>query len=199
MESVTIAQAELDKMLANAAAGGDAKAQALSLEQQLWAPERPRHGRLGTRQHRVVERRAGGEPAVDRGHARSGGDAHRGARALSGNWNDYTLRVGPDGAPVEQRAFMQAWQLLACDNGYPCDDTNPRVLSVGCAYQGHCNAQNLADYIYYYGASPNDSQLMNQYVDILRTAIQTGNWSQVNVARGPRPPAPPNGFGPGGE
>jgi hypothetical protein len=42
MEGVTVAQADLNKMLANAAAGGDAKAQALSLEQELWAARRPR-------------------------------------------------------------------------------------------------------------------------------------------------------------
>src|SRR5437868_5366928 len=40
MEGVTITQADLNKLLANAAAGGDAKAQALVMEQDLWAQRR---------------------------------------------------------------------------------------------------------------------------------------------------------------
>ncbi|MGZ5698667.1 MAG: hypothetical protein ACXWHA_15470 [Usitatibacter sp.] len=195
MESVTIAQADLDKMLANAAAGGDAKAQALSIEQQLWA-ERCATGGWG-RNNTVSLSDAQVASLQSIAGTRDPEAMVIAGRILSGNWNDYTLRVGPDGSPVEQRAFMQAWQLVACDYGYPCDDSNPRLLSA-CAYQGHCNASSLADFIYYYGASPNDSQLMSQYRDILRTAIESGNWSQVTVARGPRPPAPPHGFGPGG-
>jgi hypothetical protein len=105
-------------------------------------------------------------------------------RVLSNTWHDLTLRVGPDNQPVEQRAFREAWALIACDNGYPCGDTNPRVLS-GCAYQGHCNAQSLSDYLYYYGASPNDSQLMSQYRAILQNAIATGQ-----LVAGERRPGP---------
>jgi hypothetical protein len=40
MEGTTISQADLNKMLADAAAGGDTKAQALSMEQSLWAQRR---------------------------------------------------------------------------------------------------------------------------------------------------------------
>jgi hypothetical protein len=69
----------------------------------------------------------------------------------------------------------------------------------GCAYLGHCNASSLADYIYYYGASPNDAQLMSQYEGLLRNAIESGNWSQLPVIRGPQPVIPPMGpFVPGG-
>ena len=85
---------------------------------------------------------------------------------------------------------MQAWQLLACDYGYPCGENNERVLS-GCAYLGHCDANSLSDYLFYYGASPHDSQLTAQYREILRTAIESGNWSQLNVVRGlPSTPRP---------
>ena len=55
-----------------------------------------------------------------------------------------------------------------------------------------CTAQNLADYIYYYGSSPNDSQLMSQYEQVLRNAVQTNNWSQVQVVRGQPDPVLPN-------
>ena len=199
MEGITIAQADLDKLLANAAAGGDAKAQALTLEQQLWAERRAaatqgQWGRntsvtLSDAQVASVQALAGSRDPEAMLIA---------GRILSTPWNNFSLGAGTDGATVESRAFMQAWQLLACDYGYSCDGTNPQVLS-GCAYQGHCNAMSLADYIYYYGASPNDSQLMSQYQGLLRTAIETGNWSQLPVVRAPRPVPPPMGLlAPGG-
>jgi hypothetical protein len=107
------------------------------------------------------------------------------------------MRIGPDNQLVEPRALQQAFALLACDYGYPCGETNPRVLS-GCAYQGHCDAASLADYLFYYGSSPYDSQLLAQYRGVLRQAVETGDWSQLTVVRGPRPPgAPVAQFGPG--
>ena len=201
MEGVTLTQADLNKMLASAAAGGDPKAQALSLEQELWAARRAsgpegRWGRdnvtLSDAQLENLQRIAG---------TRDPEAMLIAGRVLSTTWHDLTLRVGPDNQPVEQRALMQAWQLLACDYGYPCGENNPRVLSA-CAYQGHCNAASLSDYLYYYGASPNDSQLMSQYRVILQNAINSGDWSQVSVTRGPRAPGTPtygfSGGGPGG-
>ena len=29
--------------------------------------------------------------------------------------------------------------------------------------QGHCDAMNFPDYVYYYGRTPHDSQLLQQY------------------------------------
>jgi hypothetical protein len=199
MEGITLAQADLDKMLANAAAGGDAKAQALTLEQQLWAERRAsavqgQWGRntsvsLSDAQFASVQAFAGSRDPEAMLIA---------GRILATPWNNFAVGAGTEGGAVEPRAFMQAMQLLACDYGYPCDGTNPRILS-GCAYQGHCGATSLADYIYYYGASPNDSQLMSRYQDLLRAAIETGNWSQLPVVRGPRPMPPPMGsLAPGG-
>jgi hypothetical protein len=187
MEGTSIAQADLNKMLANAAAGGDPKAQALTIEQQLWAARRAagpenRWGRdsvtvsddqVSTLRQVVASRDP--EAMVIAG------------RVFSNSWSDFSMRIGADGQVVEQRAFNQAWQLLACDYGYPCGADNQRVLSA-CAYQGHCDTQSLADYLYYYGSTPHDSQLMSQYREVLRQAIESGDWSQVNVVRGPPPP-----------
>jgi hypothetical protein len=199
MEGITIAQADLDKMLASAAAGGDAKAQALTLEQQLWAERRASasQGQFG-RNTSVTLTDAQVASVQAFAGSRDPEAMIIAGRILSIPWNNFSLGAGTDGATVEPRALSQAMQLLACDYGYPCDGSNPRVLS-GCAFQGHCNATSLADYIYYYGASPNDSQLMSQYQDLLRNAIQTGNWSQLPVVRGTRPAPPPvSGFAPGG-
>jgi hypothetical protein len=181
MEGVTITQAALNNMLAQAAAAGDPKAQALSLEQSLWAARRaegrwrsdvaPSDDQVQQLRNAVVSRDP--EAMLIAG------------RVLSTSWHDFSLRVG-DNQVVEQRSFQQAWALLACDYGYPCGENNQRLLSA-CAYQGHCNAQSLPDYIYYYGASPYDSQLLSQYREILRTAIETNDWTMLNVVRGPVP------------
>ena len=199
MEGITVTQADLDQLLANAAAGGDAKAQALTLEQQLWAERRASasQGQWGRNTSVTLS-----DAQVANAQALAGSRDPEAmiiaGRILSTPWNNFALGAGTQGAIVEPRAFMQAWQLVACEYGYPCDGTNPRVLS-GCAYQGHCSAMSLADYIYYYGASPNDSQLMSQYQDLLRTAVETGNWSQLPVVRGARPASPPMGsLAPGG-
>ena len=191
MEGATATQAEVNALLAAAAAGGDAKAQALSIEQSLWA-ERRAAGADGNWGRESVSL-SDAQVAQLRQIASSGdGDAMVIAgRVLSQNWHDYQVQIGDSGMPVENRALNQAFQLLACEYGYPCDESNPRIQAA-CAYQGHCSAQSLADYIYYYGASPNDSQLMSQYEQVLRNAVQTNNWSQVNVIRGqPDPPVAP--------
>ena len=187
MEGITIAQADLNKMLANAAAGGDPKAQALAIEQELWAARRASgaEGRWGRDSVTVSDAQV--ESLRQIAASRDPEAMVIAGRILANSWHDFSMRIGPDNQLVEQRAFMQSWQLLACDYGYPCGEDNTRVLTA-CAYQGHCNATSLSDYMFYYGASPYDSQLLSQYREVLRNAIETGNWSQLNVVRGPVPP-----------
>ena len=197
MEGVTISQADLSKMLADAAAMGDPRAQAASLEQQLWQERRASgpQGRWGRDSVTLSDAQVDNLRQIV--GSRDPEAMLIAGRVLATSWHDFSLRIGPDNQLVEPRAFQQAWQLLACDYGYPCGDTNPRVLSA-CAYQGHCDATSLSDYLFYYGASPHDSQLLAQYRGILRQAIETGNWSQLTVARGPRPPGVPTAqFAPG--
>lgn len=181
MEGVSITQSALNNMLAQAAAAGDPKAQALTLEQSLWAARRA-EGRWRSDVAPSDEQVAQLRNAV---MSRDPEAMLIAGRVLSSSWHDFSLRIG-DSQVVEQRSFQQAWALLACDYGYPCGENNQRLLS-GCAYQGHCNAQTLPDYIYYYGASPYDSQLLSQYREVLRTAIETNDWSLINVVRGPVP------------
>jgi len=181
LEGLTVTQSALNNLLAQAAAAGDPKAQALSLEQSLWAARRSDGGwrsDVAPNDQQVAQLRTAIMSRDPEAMLIAG-------RVLSTSWHDFSLRIGDDQV-VEQRSFMQAWNLLACDYGYPCGDDNQRVLSA-CAYQGHCNAQSLPDYIYYYGASPYDSQLLSQYRETLRTAIETNNWSMLNVVRGPVP------------
>jgi hypothetical protein len=181
LENVNITQADLDKMLADAAAAGDPRAKAMAIEQEL-----------------AIARRTQGRDGVSLTDAQIDGlkqtlgtrdpEAIRVAgRVLSNSYQDYSLRIGPDQTPIEPRAFMNAWLVLACEYGQPCGSDTPR-LQQACAYQGHCDAQNYPDYLYYYASSPYDSQLLVQYRSVLRNAIETGNWSQLTVARGLPPP-----------
>ncbi len=187
MEGVTIAQADLNKLLANAAAGGDPKAQALAIEQDLWSARRASgpEGRWGRDTVTLTDAQVDSLRQI--AASRDPEAMQIAGRILANAWADYSLRIGADNQVVEQRAFNQAWQLLACDYGYPCGEDNARVLSA-CAYQGHCSASSLPDYMFYYGASPYDSQLLAQYREVLRNAVESGNWSQLNVVRGPAPP-----------
>ena len=186
MEGVSITQSDLNKMLANAAAAGDPKAQALSIEQQLWAERRASGPQGGWGRDSVTLSDAQVAQLQQIANSRDPEAMVIAGRVLANNWHDFSMRIGGDQV-IEQRAFNQAMQLLACDYGAACGEDNQRVLAA-CAYQGHCNASSLADYVYYYGSSPYDSQLLTQYREILRNAVESGNWSQINIVRGPTPP-----------
>jgi hypothetical protein len=180
-EGVSISQADLKQLLASAVAGGDAKARALTIEQDLWGQRR-----AGTPMNQVSPSDAQVEQLRQILATRDPAAMVVAGRILSNTWHDLTVQIGPSGQAAEPRAFYNAWQNLACDYGYPCGSDNSRVVTE-CALQGHCDAQTLQDYLFYYGGSPHDSQLVSQYQAILRNAVETGDWSQVNVVRGERP------------
>jgi hypothetical protein len=185
-EGVTVTRAELNKLLADAAAAGSPTARALLIEQEAFQAARSRTGpasltdaQLDTLRQLAASRDPAAIVAV--------------GRLLSNTWQDLTVRVGADGTVVEPRAFMNAWQILACDYGHNCGAANERLLSE-CAVQGHCDASSLPDHLFFYGGSPHDSQLVTQYQAILRAAIETGDWSQLSMVRGARPPGTPRMF-----
>jgi hypothetical protein len=181
---VTMTQADLRAMLTKAADAGSAEARALALGQQVAESQ---HGRWDQRtltdaQIDSLKQLAG---------TKDPGAMLEAGRILSNSYSDLTVRDGPDGPVLEPQALHNAWALLACEYGYPCGEDNTRVQD-GCAYRGHCDASNLQDYLFFYSASPHDSQLMNQYEAILRTAVETGDWSHFTLVRGTRPPNAPN-------
>jgi hypothetical protein len=109
---------------------------------------------------------------------------------LANGFRDVTVRIGPEQEAVEQRAFANAALLLACEYGYPCGENSPRVLQA-CAFQGHCGVASLPDYLFYYGASPYDAQVLDRYRTVLRQAIDSGDWSALTIQRGARSPNAP--------
>jgi hypothetical protein len=182
--------ARLDRVLAAAAAAGDPRARALALEQDLWQQRR-----TSGRDHVALT-----DTSIDTLRqvlATRDPEAIRVAgRVLSNTWADTALRIGPDQQPVEPRAFMNAWLVLACEYGQPCGTDTPRMQQA-CAMQGHCNAQSYPDYLFYYASSPYDSQMLAQYRAILRNVIDTGDWSQITVVRGLPIPTGRTAFLPG--
>lgn len=184
-QGMDIAHADLMKLLKDAAALGDPGARALALEQELWQARRAGGGRWN-RDGGVTLNDDHVQALKELAATRDPEAIRAAGRLLANNWNDYALRVGPGQVPVESRAFMNAWLVLACEYGAPCGTDSPRMLQA-CAMQGHCDAMNYPDYVYYYGSTPHDSQLLVQYRQMLRQAIETGDWSQLTVVRGQPP------------
>lgn len=176
-EGIAVTQAELDRALAASAAAGDPRARALSLEQELWQ-QRRQQGRDS-----VALSDAHIDAIKDILRARDPEAIRVAGRVMSNSWADTTLRLGPEQQPIEQRAFMNAWLVLACEYGQPCGADTPRMQQA-CALQGHCDAQSYPDYLSFYASSPHDSQLLSTYRSVLRQAIESGDWSQISVVRG---------------
>ncbi|MCM2329051.1 MAG: hypothetical protein NDI88_14300 [Lysobacter sp.] len=185
---LTVTEAELSQYLKNALAGGDPKARAWQVEQEMWQERRAAStpGRAGTTltEAQVATLRESFSSRDAEAIAIAG-------RVLANSFRDVTVRIGPEQEPIENRAFMNAATLLACEYGYPCGENNPRVLSA-CAFQGHCGVASLPDYLFYYGASPYDAQLLDRYRTVLRQAVDTGDWSALVIDRGTRSPNLPS-------
>lgn len=187
LTGIVTTEADLSKRLSDAVAAGSPAARLTQLEQDLWAERRSSGFRGG--------------PTLSDGQVESlrtamgSGDPEAlviAGRVLGTTFRDVTLRLGSDPSPVEGRALSNAFTLMACDNGYPCGDNNPRILQA-CAYSGHCDAGNLPDFLAYYQTSPYEQQLQSQYRAVLSNAIATRDWSGLTIQRGtaPLPPYPP--------
>lgn len=176
-EGTVIRHGELMKLLNDAAAAGDPRARALAMEQELW------QARRGGRDGGVTLTDAHLEQLRQIAGSRDPEAIRVAGRIMANSWQDYSLRVGPEQLPVEQRAFVNAFLVLSCEFGAPCGADTPRMLQA-CAMQGYCNAQSFPEHLYYYGSTPHDSIMLTQYREVLRHAIQSGDWSQITVVRG---------------
>ena len=181
-EDVKATQAELDALLDAAAAAGDPKAKARAIERDIW------QARAGS-QWGTATLSAAQVGTLEQAVQTKDPEAMRLAgQLLSDPWPDVVVRLGPEQQPVEARAFYNSWQMLSCDYGSPsCGPGSERLLDP-CAYQGHCDAASLPEFLYYYGSTPHEAELMTQYESVLRAGIETGDWSQLVVTHGTRVP-----------
>jgi hypothetical protein len=185
LSEVTIAYADLKALLQGAAAAGDPRARAVDVEQQLWESRRESGGSW-IRDGGVTVSDAQFDTLKQAASSRDPEAIRVTGRVLSNSWSDYALRVGADQEPVDPRPFVNAWLVLACEYGAPCGADTPRMQQA-CAYEGRCDAQSFPDYLSYYQSSPYDSQLLARYRGIIRDAIESGNWSQIQLVRGQAP------------
>ena len=51
------------------------------------------------------------------------------------------------------------------------------------AYSGRCGPASLPDYIFYFDTTPSQAQLVDQYRQIFRQAIESNDWSGLTFAR----------------
>ncbi len=86
---------------------------------------------------------------------------------LSNTFPNVVLQVGPNHDDVDGRASMAAWQLVACEYGLDCGPDSRAVMNA-CAWSGQCGAGNVPDLVFYYQATPNQAQLIDQYRQAFR-------------------------------
>ncbi len=104
---------------------------------------------------------------------------------LSSTLSDASIRVGPDNEPIENRAFYSAWALVGCDMGNNCGTSNTQLLA-DCAYRNRCGSTSLQDQTYFFDTSPHEAQLVERYRRTILDAIRTGDFTNLNLVRGPQ-------------
>jgi hypothetical protein len=106
---------------------------------------------------------------------------------LSSTMGDLVIRTGPDGRPIDPRAFHDAWMLAACDQGLPCGQDHQDILNA-CALHANCDATDLRQHLFYYQHSPQQSQRLYEYYGQIQRAVRSGDWSYFDFHRGPPTP-----------
>ncbi len=178
MEGATTSKAELDQLLADAARDGDPKAQARLAFPQMATPPgsppgTPSRNNITDDQYRALQAAiASRDPEA----------ISIAGMALSNTFDDAVFQVGADHAQLSERASLDAWRLIACEYGMECGPDN-QSLQMDCAYSGHCAANSVQDQVFYYGVSPYEAQLIDQYRQIYRNAVANNDWSGLTLSR----------------
>jgi hypothetical protein len=175
LESLTTSKADLDKLLADAAKDGDPKAQA-----RLAAPAMT-NGPNGSKMTITDDQYRALQAAIA---SRDPEAITIAGTALSNTFDDAVFRIGPTQDELSNRASMEAWRLVACEYGMECGPDSPS-LATACVYAGHCAANTVQDQVFYYGVSPYDAQLIDQYRQLFRNAVANNDWSGLALSRQP--------------
>jgi hypothetical protein len=183
MGGISLSESDLNGLLKNAVMGGDPKARLVQAEAEMWAERRnASSGRSGITRPTLND---GQVDAVRTAFASRDPEAIALAgQMLSYQFRDVSLRLGTDTEPVDASVLRNAALLLACEYGYPCG-ANAQAVLTGCALQGRCGVPTLADYLYYYSASPYEAQTIDRYRSVLRQVADSGDASSLGFARLP--------------
>ncbi len=174
-------------LLAQAAAAGDPKAAADLVRHDLWAPLEAMNGTNKFSMATAPWPAISTAQVEELKHATESGDPYAlviAAQTLRGPFTNMSLQDSQDGRPVDSGSFSTAAQLLACDAGYPCGPDN-QMLQYACAYHGQCDADTLREYMFFYGLSPDSSQRVAEYQQILARAVRDHDWSSLTFSPGP--------------
>ena len=179
LENLTTTEANLARLLDEAARDGDVRARAAIVAQDL-AQTKPDYSKpqgltiTDEQLHTLQQAIASHDP-----------DAITIAgTALSNSFRDMVVEVGPNHDDLNGIASRQAWLLLACEYGLDCGETS-RQVRLACALGGQCQARTVLDLAFYYEVSPYQAQLIDQYRSIFRQAVESNDWSALNFARRP--------------
>jgi len=92
-----------------------------------------------------------------------------------------TALVGANDMPVVEGVFRRAALALSCELGADCGPGSQSLMTA-CADHGACDVRDLREYYFFYGLSPHQSQLMNEYVEALRNVVRSRDWSRIRLA-----------------
>ena len=106
-----------------------------------------------------------------------------GANLISMPQGNVSLRIGPDEIPVQADIFSRAVMALGCELGEECGP-GTESLNNACAYQRARDVRDLREYYFFYAMSPQQSQLMHQYMEALRPVVRSRDWSQFSIRTG---------------
>ena len=185
---VQTSEAEIRALTEKAAAGGDPKAKARLIEREVWGPlETPDGGIRTSAQRQPMMSEAQAEQL--RQVVQSGDPLAliTAGKLFSSTMGDLVIQAGPEGRPIDPRAFHDAWMLMACDQGISCGPDHRDLLDA-CARQAECDATDLRQHLFYYQHSPQQSQRLYEYYAQLQRAARTGNWTYFTFRRGTPPP-----------
>ena len=183
---VETSRKEIRSLLEAGAAGGDPKARAALVRLELDDQRRGPDGKMKFGPDGVP--RISDANIETLKQAMGSGDpyAMRSAmNALMGTYQNMSLRDAQD-RPLDVVAAFMAGALVGCDYGFPCGPDSSWMQD-GCAMSGHCDANNLRDYLMYYAASPSSSQVMANYEAAIRNAVGNNDWSFFHFYPGPSP------------
>ena len=161
-----------------AAAEGEIKARIrLAREEVFWTPKpaTPAAAKPDVARHLELIREAieSGEPYA----------ISQATWMLSYPGTNLSVGVGPHELPLQLDVFSRAATALGCELGVPCGPGSDNLLDA-CAFHRACDVRDLRDYYFFHAMSPQQSQLMHQYVEALRAVVRSRDWSHFAMRPG---------------
>jgi len=107
-------------------------------------------------------------------------------QTLSNAFRDLVIEETNSGREIDYRTAREAWRMLGCDFGLECGVEHQAVMEA-CAFEGHCDAITLPDFLYFYRLSPAEAQAAARYRMLFLTAAESGDWSGLRFSRRQNP------------